>query len=325
MRILSVLAIFAGFTTTRSVSGQVPATPLGESRQVLDTAFAPPHLGPPTFARGAGPVVVIDAAHQNFHTASGRYRPFAKLLENDGFRIASNAAPFSAESLKDARVLVIANALNAAHTQQPNWKLPALSAFTDVEIAAVAAWVKGGGSLLLIADHMPFAGDAAALAGAVGLRAMNSFALLGAADPRTGDYPIVFRRSDGTLRAHAITNGRNAAERIDSVESFTGSAFAFASRGGSGLMALPAATKVRMPAVAWQFDDSTRTVSGTGLLQGAVIAYGKGRVAMFGEAAMFTAQRKGVASIAMGMNAERAAQNPQFILNVMHWLVGALP
>jgi len=27
----------------------------------------------------------------------------------------------------------------------------------------------------------------------------------------------------------------------------------------------------------------------------------------------------------MGMNAPNAAQNPQFLLNVMHWLAGVLP
>lgn len=317
--------------TALSLTHQLPAqtgrasTPLGESRQVLDTAFVPPHLGPPTFAKGSGPLVLIDEAHHNFHTASGRYRPFAKLLESDGFRIAGNRAPFTAEALRDARVLVIANALHASHLRQPDWKLPAASAFSRDEIARVADWVRNGGSLLLIADHMPFAGDAAALANAFGIRALNGFALLGEADPRTGDYPIVFRRSDGTLRAHPITDGRRAAERIDSVESFTGSAFGFTAAGGEGLMALPAKTRVRSPAVAWRFDPSTPEVSGAGLFQGGAMNVGKGRVAMFGEAAMFTAQRKGVESVPMGMNSAAASQNPQFILNVMHWLAGGLP
>src|SRR5262249_26457770 len=122
-----------------------------------------------------------------------------------------------------------------------------------------------------------------------------------------------------------ITEGRRPAERIDSVESFTGSAFSFAAPDGRALMSLPVATRVRSPAVAWQFDATTTEVSGAGLLQGGVITYGKGRVAMFGEGAMFTAQRKGVESVAMGMNAPRASQNPQFTLNVMHWLAGILP
>jgi hypothetical protein len=47
---------------------------------------------------------------------------------------------------------------------------------------------------------------------------------------------------------------------------------------------------------------------------------GKGRVAIFGEAAMFSAQLGGPQKLPMGMNAPVAKQNPQFLLNVMHWL-----
>lgn len=307
--------------------GANPATPTprGEALQVLDTAFVAPHLGAPAFANGAGPLVLIDAGHQNFHTAAGRYRPFAKLLENDGFRVAEHTGLFTVEALRDARVLVIANALNLAHVQQSNWKQPAQSAFSPGEIAAVAEWVDHGGSVLLIADHMPFAGDAASLAGVLGFRVMNGFALKGTADPRTGDYPIVFRRSDGTLRANAITNGRGKAERVDSIVSFTGSAFYFFSGKGDSLMVLPRGTQIRTPKVAWQFDDSTPDVDGGGFLQGATARHGQGRVAMFGEAAMFTAQRKGAERVPMGMNAPEASQNPQFILNLIHWLAGVIP
>jgi hypothetical protein len=51
---------------------------------------------------------------------------------------------------------------------------------------------------------------------------------------------------------------------------------------------------------------------------------GKGRVAVFGEAAMFSAQLAGPKKSPMGMNAPIAKQNPQFLLNVMHWLSGLL-
>jgi hypothetical protein len=46
---------------------------------------------------------------------------------------------------------------------------------------------------------------------------------------------------------------------------------------------------------------------------------GKGRVAVFGEAAMFSAQLDGPRQ-PMGMNAPGAEQNHQLLLNVMHWL-----
>jgi hypothetical protein len=50
--------------------------------------------------------------------------------------------------------------------------------------------------------------------------------------------------------------------------------------------------------------------------------YGKGRVVVFGEAAMFTAQLQGKSKV--GMNEKSASQNFQFLLNVMHWLDGIL-
>jgi hypothetical protein len=61
-----------------------------------------------------------------------------------------------------------------------------------------------------------------------------------------------------------------------------------------------------------------------GHLQGAVLPVGNGRVAAFSEAAMFTAQVTDLDRHAMGMNAPIAKQNPQFLLNVMHWLTGIL-
>jgi hypothetical protein len=44
------------------------------------------------------------------------------------------------------------------------------------------------------------------------------------------------------------------------------------------------------PEIAWQFVEETETVSLSGYAQGALLKYEKGRIAVFGEAAMFTAQ-----------------------------------
>ena len=59
-----------------------------------------------------------------------------------------------------------------------------------------------------------------------------------------------------------------------------------------------------------------------GLLQGAILHFGKGKVAVFGEAAMFTAQTNGRWNKRMGFHAQGARDNRQFILNVFHFLVG---
>ena len=296
-------------------------------QQVVDSTFVARVRSAPAYASGRGPVVMIDEAHHNFHTATGRYQPFARLVARDGFVIRSNTARFDSATLASARVLVIANAVAEKNEGSEAWKLPAYSAFERDEIAAVVAWVKRGGSLLLIADHMPFAGAADSLASALGIFFANGFAIPPfGPDPRTGDYRIVFRRSDGALAKHAVTTGRSAAERIDSIVSFTGSAFRLgpANRSQVELMRLPSETRVKLPLVAWRFSDSTAEIRGDGLLQGALLRVGRGRVAVFGEAAMFSAQRKGPERVPMGMNAPEAHQNPQFILNTLHWLVGML-
>jgi hypothetical protein len=292
-------------------------------QQIVDTTFVPGPGGAPAFARGRGPIVIIDEAHHNFHTASGRFRPFAQLLERDGFVTRSNTARFDSATLSGVRVLVIANAVAERNREQAAWRLPVASAFDAGEVKAVAAWVKRGGSLLLIADHMPFAGAADSLASALGVFFANGFAIPPfGPDTLTGDYPIVFRRSDGSLAAHAIIDGRARAERVDSIVSFTGTAFRLGAdvKQGAALMRLPRDTRVKLPIQAWQFSDTTPEIRGDGLLQGAAFALGRGRVAVFGEAAMFSAQRKGTHAAPMGMNASAASQNPQFILNVVRWL-----
>ena len=109
------------------------------AQQVPDTLFVP-RVGAPEFAIGTGPRLIIDGAHYNFHTVNGRYRPFAKLMERDGYRVRGNQAPITAAVLKSVDVLVIANALNKRNDGGV-WNLPTPSAFTADEIAAIEKWV----------------------------------------------------------------------------------------------------------------------------------------------------------------------------------------
>jgi hypothetical protein len=59
------------------------------------------------------PKVLFDEAHNNFHTASGRYKPFADLITNDGYQVVPNKQAFALKMLSGYRVLVISNALGA--------------------------------------------------------------------------------------------------------------------------------------------------------------------------------------------------------------------
>jgi uncharacterized protein (DUF2249 family) len=284
-------------------------------QQVADTAFSPPIPSPAYPPRG-GPVVMVDEAHNNFHTASGRYLPFAELLRRDGYVVVPSREPFIATSLKRGAILVIANAVAAQNVNNPT--LPTPSAFTPAEISAVRAWVAEGGSLLLIADHMPWPGAANELAAAFGARWSNGFAMEG-----KNDGPMIFRRDDGSLTKHAITRGRRSGEQVERVATFTGSAFRLETK-AEPLLVLRASVESLEPQTAGVFTPETKRVPVKGWYQGAVLRHGKGRVALFGEAAMFTAQLAGPGRLPMGMNAPTADQNAQFLLNVLHWLSGKL-
>ena len=282
------------------------------AQQVPDTAFNPP-VPYPMYKTG-GPIVLVDEAHFNFHTVEGRYQPFAALLRRDGYNVKASKTAFTRDSLREAKILVIANALSEKNKEE--WTLPTPPAFSADEVAAVSDWVKRGGSLMLIVDHMPFPGAAENLAAAFGITFSNGYAI----DPAARG-PMEFKTSDGTLKAHPVLNGRRESEKVDSVASFTGSAFQV--RGEfQPLMVLGPTIVSAMTTTAGQINAETPRVSVGGWYQGAVLRFGKGRVAVFGEAAMFSAQLAGPNKGRMGMNADIASKNPQFLLNVMHWLSG---
>ena len=79
-----------------------------------------------------------------------------------------------------------------------------------------------------------------------------------------------------------------------------------------------------MPAKAWDLNDETPQVSVKNWCQGATLEFYKGRIAVFGEAAMFTAQYSKANNVWFGLKARGAEQNEQFLLNIMHWLSNAL-
>jgi hypothetical protein len=290
-------------------------TSIGSAQQVPDLTYKPP-LPRPAYEAGKGPRVAIDAAHHNFHTADGRYKPFAELLRRDGYRIGGLSQPLSTDSLKAVDVLVIANPLNERNAKV--WSPPNPSAFTRDEIAALRAWVEKGGSLFLIADHMPFPGAARELAKAFGVEFSNGYA-------RAGHWeqgrPDTFEPGTG-LKESAVTRGRADGEKITKVTTFAGSAFK-PPRDATPVLVFGANSVSLERKTAPGIPPEEREVPVAGWCQGAVMEVGNGRVAVFGEAAMFSAQLAGPKQQPMGMNAPEAMQNHQLLLNVMHWLTRA--
>ena len=204
------------FTLVRG--GQMPAAQQAGG-QVADDNFDTKVVNPGY--RTKGPRVLFDEAHNNFHTASGRYKPFADLIANDGYQVVPNKQPFSKASLKDYRVLVISNALGAERMNDPS---ASNSAFTEEESDAVRDWVKDGGSLLLIADHAPMGSANQSLAQRFGVNMSKGYT----ADPQNHDPEsgnqgfIIYTRESGRLADHPVTRGRNDSERVNRIMTFTG-------------------------------------------------------------------------------------------------------
>ena len=292
-------------------------TGLANAQQVNDPD-ADTSVAHPDFPKESGPVIAIDSGHSNFHTIDGRYAPFAALLRNDGFRVVDSKPAFTTDSLSAIKVLVISNALPAALVK--DWGLPPTSAFSPAEIDALKTWVMGGGSLLLIADHRPFAGSARDLAAAFGFQFQDGVV---ERDPMNGQADI-FSTADGSLRQDVVTRGRDSATAVTSLRTFTGSSFQ-APPAARPIIVLPSGYMSHQCLLPCRGNVPESDVAGH--LQGAVMPLGKGRVAVFGEAAMFSAQIMKQANPPMhfGFSAKGAEQNKQFILNLIQWLAGILP
>lgn len=282
------------------------------AQQVPDTAFTYGILQP-AYEKGKGPVVCIDGGHYNFHTKEGGFCAFAKLLEQDGYIVRSLNSKISDDGvLNDCKILVLANALNVSNVN--HWFNPVLSAFSEDEINVLKSWVENGGSLFLIADHMPFAGAAYDLGKAFGFEFLNGFAFTG----ERNWPPSVFNFENNTLQMSSVVNGSNTGEMINRVATFTGSAFKIPD-GAIPVLSFLNEHYSLQPDTAWQFSEYTNRQNLDGWYQGALLNYGKGRLAVFGEAAMFTAQIVN-ATTKVGFNSPSAPQNAQFTLNLIHWL-----
>ena len=260
----------------------------------------------------AHPRVLIDEAHQNFHTASGRYRPFANLISNDGYIVSPNKEKLTKKVLATCDILVIANAMGAEGMGSPGAEK---SAFTDDECQAVHDWVKAGGALLLITDHMPFGAAAEELAKRFGVE-MGKVVARDEANIEPESRGLLFSREKNLLGDHPITRGRNDSEPINRVKTFTGQSLKGPPGSVSFLNFSATATagfgKAQVPAA--------------GRSQGLALTYGQGRVVVLGEAAQLSAQVVGMEReprSMMGMNVP-GIDNRQMALNIMHWLSGVL-
>jgi hypothetical protein len=388
------------FSQTSIAQQSQDAKPPALEVQSYDQNYVPPI---PYKPYSSETVIYIDAAHNNFHTKDQRFKPFADLLRNDGFKVESFTEKFTRENLQDVKVLVISNPANDANHPEPKWVSPILSAFTSEEIDAIVEWVGKGGSLLLIADHYPFPGATADLAARFGFSLDNGYnfdpeyytilkerffqlpvvdqIMQGKADPNNAsvNQQIVsqasglfvalgaeintlrfwnspnpqgeagYQKGDGTLNMNDILKGDAGTQNdttIPYVTTFTGHSFSAEELPGMKLHPLlrfgdgPFTVLTEAQDAYFGKDSNSSNqqtmvsllstkelpafvvpvVDATQKLQAAIVEHGNGKVAMFGEAGMFTAQIAADGSTRMGMNSEMATHNWKFVLNLMRYL-----
>jgi hypothetical protein len=260
------------------------------------------------------PRVMFDEAHFNFDTTNNRYKPFSDLLFNDGYHLAVNRKPFAKESLASFKILVIVNPLGGEDMDDEGADA---SAFTSAECDAVIDWLRGGGALLLIVDHAPFASAAGMLAERLGVEMSKGDTIDAANADKEFDAPgvIVYSRENHLLAEHSITNGRSDAERVNRVLVFEGQSLK-GPQGSDAFLKLADTAEDKFAAPG-------KDASAAGRAQGLALRLGKGRVVVLGDAAMLSAQLSGSDNEPVGMNVPNIG-NRQLALNIIHWLSGVL-
>ena len=281
--------------------------------QIEDTNFDAA-IGAPAYT-DKHPHVWFDEAHSNAHTIDGLYKPFVNLITNDGFEIKPNTEKFNRETLNKCDILVIANARGGREKGTGGYP-----AFSEEECQTVEEWIRGGGSLLLIADHAPYGAAAEILSKRfrVNMSKGDTIDPLHH-DPETREEgSILFSRENGLLKDHPITRGRNPSEKIHRVLTFNGQSL----KGPEGSTSF-----LTLADTAIDIDSEKSKTSAAGRTQGIALEFGKGRIVILGEAAMLTAQIYQTPDLGFGyagMN-RYDTDNKQLAINIMHWLSRLFP
>jgi len=275
-----------------------------------------PEIINPAYNINNGPKIYLDEAHYNRHTYGGlgSFYAFCNVLRKDGYQVLPFNQEFTGSSLKNVRLLVISLAQNEKNLE-PRWYNPTYSAFTTKEILELVNWVQKGGSLFLIVDHHPFSGAADKLAKKFGFKLFN-----GHTDD-TVRYPSFFHRANNTLHNNIITNGRDYTEKIDSIITFNGSAIKL-SDNASAIITFDEGWVQWLPDTAWNLKH-VKPESINGLAQGAFMEFGKGKVVLFADGNMFSAQDTDWGG-KMGFIDPNAKNNYKLLLNIIHYLDGLL-
>ncbi len=264
------------------------------------------------------PTIIIDEAHYNSgFTAVDRYKPFATLMINDGYKVVRGREPFTKQLLAKTNVVVIAG--------------PRL--MPDSEIQILKDWIIKGGAMLAITDHDNLQFDRLLKSFGVETNEVSltqdSIHAMFAKDGVQGQGYIVFSESDKLLGNHVIVKGRNQTETVRRVQTFSGRSIV-GPPGSSVLLRLSESAVDYMTIDA----DNIRSripVKTKGIRShGIALTFGKGKVVVISEAATLTAQLFSAEPYRtidefgkIGMNTP-GSDNKQFTLNIIRWLTGYL-
>lgn len=311
-----ILSIFAASTTgTIGVGRDMPGP------QSADPNFNA-NIARPAYDK-RHPRVLFDEAHNNADTSFGRYKPFVDLMTSDGYKLVPGKEGFSKNTLKGYDVLVIVNASGPSGKRDQQ-------AFTEQECEAIHNWVSNGGALLLITDSLPFSSAAASLSNRfdVDLTKGHTVDKIHHSKESDDETELLFTRDEGLVQEHPITRGRDAAERINRILTFTGTSVkgpagsaAFLKLGDTAIDVLPPDPDPR-PRTPEEGVADYKTASAAGRAQGIALQVGKGRVVVLSEAAMLSAEVT-PRGLRFGMTGADT-DNRQLALNIMHWLSGLL-
>jgi len=256
---------------------------------------------------GRHPRVMFDLAHHNVVTPGTSYMAFAKLLAKDGCKLSVNRTKFTKSSLKECDVLVIGAALGNKGLRNVGSEQPA---FTDEECDAVLAFVRAGGSLLLVTDGFP--------CGFANQRLADRFKVKMTKGSTIRDR--TYWRDDGTVCDHPINRGRDKSEEVRSVQSYTGQTLE-GPVGAKVLLKMPEGAKELVRDEKDPLHGMPTTIDVSGRAMALAFEEGKGRVVVLGEAAMIGAEVNGDQKV--GIN-DLDRDNVKFALNIVRWLTRVL-
>jgi hypothetical protein len=288
--------------------------PANAQRQLPDNDFLFQNDSP-AFAAGTGPRLVFVTTNSKF-VLRGAFDPLAKLAESDGFRVARQEGTIE-DALRGADILVIANPYLESFRDFPAMTPP--SAFSAEEIASIKRYVEEGGALLLLADHAPLGGGSSDLAKAFGFEFLNGHtAEAVAAENGEVQVMIMFSPDNGLKTGHSVLDGSTGRQKVTRFQAFGGQSFIPPAEATS-LLTIPqgwvALFTYRLEA---ELATAPR-IDASGMSQGAVMDFGNGRLAVFGEAGGFSAQIID-GTERFGFNTPEGAANPEFILATLRWL-----